>query len=251
MRTVGQRRVPQRPALRRRLLPVPGAGRPRPRGGGHRRGGRAAGRRVQARRPRHRVPVGVLRSLRLLPDRPDQPLPVAAHARQGRRRRGSAGRASRSTSSPTSRRYAEQMLVHENAIVKMRDDMPLDRAALIGCGVTTGVGAVLNTARVEAGLDRWRCSARRRRSVGDPGRAHRRRAHDHRRRRARAQARRRHASWARPTRVDASAGDPVKAIREMTGGGVEYSFEAIGLKQRRRAVPSSACGPAARRRSSA
>src|SRR2546422_1111415 len=47
--------------------------------------------------------------------------------------------------------YAEQMLVHENALVKVRDDMPLDRGALIGCGVTTGVGAVLNTARVEAG----------------------------------------------------------------------------------------------------
>ena len=43
------------------------------------------------------------------------------------------------------------MLVHENALVKVRDDMPLDRAALIGCGVTTGVGAVLNTARVEPG----------------------------------------------------------------------------------------------------
>src|SRR2546430_12783712 len=47
--------------------------------------------------------------------------------------------------------YAEKMLVHENGLVKVRDDMPLDRGALIGCGVTTGVGAVLNTARVEAG----------------------------------------------------------------------------------------------------
>src|SRR5881296_4060148 len=47
--------------------------------------------------------------------------------------------------------YAEQMLVHENGLVKVRDDMPLDRGALIGCGVTTGVGAVLNTARVEPG----------------------------------------------------------------------------------------------------
>src|SRR3989449_5048987 len=47
--------------------------------------------------------------------------------------------------------YAEEMLVHENGLVKVRDDMPLDRGALIGCGVTTGVGAVLNTARVEAG----------------------------------------------------------------------------------------------------
>ena len=43
------------------------------------------------------------------------------------------------------------MLVHENAVVKIRDDMPLDRAALIGCGVTTGAGAALRTANVEAG----------------------------------------------------------------------------------------------------
>src|SRR5205085_7150751 len=47
--------------------------------------------------------------------------------------------------------FAEQMLVHENAIVKIRQDMPLDRAALIGCGVITGVGAVFNTAKVAPG----------------------------------------------------------------------------------------------------
>ena len=47
--------------------------------------------------------------------------------------------------------FAEQMLVHEHAIVKIREDMPLDRAALIGCGVTTGVGAVFHTAAVEPG----------------------------------------------------------------------------------------------------
>jgi S-(hydroxymethyl)glutathione dehydrogenase/alcohol dehydrogenase len=44
--------------------------------------------------------------------------------------------------------YAEQMLVHENALVKIRKDMPLDKAALISCGVITGVGAVLNRAKV-------------------------------------------------------------------------------------------------------
>ena len=47
--------------------------------------------------------------------------------------------------------YAEKMLLHENAVVKIREDMPLDKAALIGCGVMTGVGAVLNTAKVPAG----------------------------------------------------------------------------------------------------
>ena len=47
--------------------------------------------------------------------------------------------------------FAEQLLVHENMLVKIRPDMPLDKAALIGCGVTTGIGAVLNTARVRPG----------------------------------------------------------------------------------------------------
>ncbi len=43
------------------------------------------------------------------------------------------------------------MRVHECALVKIGDDMPLDRAARIGCGVTTGVGEVHNTAGVEPG----------------------------------------------------------------------------------------------------
>ena len=47
--------------------------------------------------------------------------------------------------------FAEEMLVHENALVKIRKDMPLDRAALIGCGVTTGLGAAFNTAKVRPG----------------------------------------------------------------------------------------------------
>ena len=44
------------------------------------------------------------------------------------------------------------MLIHEHALVKIRDDMPLDKAALIGCGVTTGVEAVHNTVKVEVCL---------------------------------------------------------------------------------------------------
>src|SRR5258705_12353839 len=47
--------------------------------------------------------------------------------------------------------YAEKMLLHENALVKISNEVPLDRAALIGCGVTTGVGAALNTAKVTPG----------------------------------------------------------------------------------------------------
>ena len=47
--------------------------------------------------------------------------------------------------------FAELMLVHERAVVKIDDDLPLDRAALVGCAVTTGVGAALNTAEVAPG----------------------------------------------------------------------------------------------------
>ncbi len=47
--------------------------------------------------------------------------------------------------------FAEEMLVHEHAVVKVREEMPLDKASLIGCGVTTGVGAVFRTARIEPG----------------------------------------------------------------------------------------------------
>lgn len=47
--------------------------------------------------------------------------------------------------------FAERMLIHENALVKVTKEMPLDRAALLGCGVATGLGAVFNTAGVKPG----------------------------------------------------------------------------------------------------
>ncbi|KQR84120.1 Zn-dependent alcohol dehydrogenase [Sphingomonas sp. Leaf343] len=47
--------------------------------------------------------------------------------------------------------FAEQMLVHEHACVAIDRDMPLDRAALLGCAVTTGAGAVFNCADVTPG----------------------------------------------------------------------------------------------------
>jgi S-(hydroxymethyl)glutathione dehydrogenase/alcohol dehydrogenase len=47
--------------------------------------------------------------------------------------------------------FAEQVLVHESQVVPIPEDVPLASAALVGCGVVTGAGAVLNTARAEAG----------------------------------------------------------------------------------------------------
>ena len=46
---------------------------------------------------------------------------------------------------------AEEVVAPANACVKLPDDAPLDKAALIGCSVMTGVGAVLNTAAVKPG----------------------------------------------------------------------------------------------------
>jgi S-(hydroxymethyl)glutathione dehydrogenase/alcohol dehydrogenase len=126
--------------------------------------------------------------------------------------------------------YAEKMLVHEHALVKIPDDMPLDRAALIGCGVTTGVGAVLNTARIEPGstvavfgcggvglsaIQGARIGGARMIIAVDTVES------------KLATARELGATHV----VDASSRDPVEAIRELTGGGVDYSFEAIGLKK--------------------
>jgi S-(hydroxymethyl)glutathione dehydrogenase/alcohol dehydrogenase len=47
--------------------------------------------------------------------------------------------------------WAERLIVAQEACVKIDDDVPFEIASLIGCGVTTGVGAALNTAGVQPG----------------------------------------------------------------------------------------------------
>jgi S-(hydroxymethyl)glutathione dehydrogenase/alcohol dehydrogenase len=47
--------------------------------------------------------------------------------------------------------FAEYTVVPAIALAKIRSDAPLDKVCLLGCGITTGIGAVLNTARVEPG----------------------------------------------------------------------------------------------------
>lgn len=126
--------------------------------------------------------------------------------------------------------FAEQMLVPENALVKVREEMPLDCAALIGCGVTTGLGAALYRARVEAGstcavvgcggvglsiiqgcriagatrivavdTQGWKLDLARKVGATDG--------------------------------IDASSGEAVAQLKELTGGGVDYGFEAVGLNE--------------------
>ena len=47
--------------------------------------------------------------------------------------------------------FANFTVVPEIALAKIREDAPFDKVCYIGCGVTTGLGAVMNTAKVEAG----------------------------------------------------------------------------------------------------
>ena len=126
--------------------------------------------------------------------------------------------------------YAEQMLVHESALVKVRPDMPLDRAALIGCAVTTGFGAVANTARVSPGATvvvigcgGVGLSAVNGASIIGAGRII---AVDVQ------QAKLDQARTVGATDlVDASAVDPVDVVLELTGGGADFTFEALGLRE--------------------
>ena len=125
--------------------------------------------------------------------------------------------------------FAENMLVHEHALVKIRSDVPLDRAALIGCGVTTGVGAVIHTAAVAPGSSvavigcgGVGLSCINGAAIAGAGRII---AVD----RVAAKLALARKFGATDT-VDASAGDAVQQVQALTGGGVDHSFEAIGLK---------------------
>ncbi|MFP6709923.1 MAG: Zn-dependent alcohol dehydrogenase [Alphaproteobacteria bacterium] len=125
--------------------------------------------------------------------------------------------------------FAEQMLVHENAIVKIQKDMPLDPAALIGCGVITGFGAAVNTAGVRFG-DTVAVVG-----CGGVGMAAINGAHI-------AGAARVIAVDTNPVKlqlatklgatdlVNPNDGDPVEKIMEMTKGGVHHAIECLGLK---------------------
>lgn len=125
--------------------------------------------------------------------------------------------------------FAEQMLVHEHAVVKISKDMPLDRAALIGCGVTTGVGAVFRTARVEPGqtvavigCGGIGLNAVQGARIAGAGRIIAVDLNETKLEMAQ--------QFGATDVVNASQGDPVAMVKELTGGGVDHAFEAIGLK---------------------
>jgi S-(hydroxymethyl)glutathione dehydrogenase / alcohol dehydrogenase len=125
--------------------------------------------------------------------------------------------------------FADHMLVHEHALAKIRPDMPLDRAALIGCGVTTGVGAVIHTAKVAPGesvvvigCGGVGLSCINGAAIAGAGRIVAVDMVESKLDLAR--------KFGATDVVNAKQTDAVDAVRELTGGGAHHTFEAIGLK---------------------
>lgn len=125
--------------------------------------------------------------------------------------------------------FAEMMLVHEHAVVKIREEMPLDTAALIGCAVTTGLGAVFRTARVEPGQEvavigcgGIGLSAIQGARIAGANKIVAIDLHESKLETAK--------QVGATHTVNSGEVDPVVAIREITSGGVDHAFEAVGLK---------------------
>jgi S-(hydroxymethyl)glutathione dehydrogenase/alcohol dehydrogenase len=125
--------------------------------------------------------------------------------------------------------FGEQMLVHENSMVKIDPDIPLDRAALVGCGVMTGVGAVFNAAKVEPGatVAVIGCGGVGLSAVNGAALAGAERIIAIDTVASKLEIAR---ELGATDTLNASNADPIKAVRDMTGGGVHYSFEALGTK---------------------
>jgi S-(hydroxymethyl)glutathione dehydrogenase/alcohol dehydrogenase len=124
---------------------------------------------------------------------------------------------------------AEAMTVHEDYLVKVETDLPDDHLALIGCGVTTGLGAALWTARVAPGstvavfgaggvgiatIQGARIAGAAEIIAVDPAPTKKQMAF----------------AFGATHFVDPTERDPVAQIRELTGGrGVDYAIEVAGL----------------------
>jgi S-(hydroxymethyl)glutathione dehydrogenase/alcohol dehydrogenase len=125
--------------------------------------------------------------------------------------------------------FANFTVLPEIAVAKIRDDAPFEKVCYIGCGVTTGIGAVINTAKVEPGANvvvfglggiglnvvQGARMAGANMIVGvdlNPAR----------------EALARKFGLTHFVNPKAVAGDLVAHLVELTGGGADYSFECIG-----------------------
>jgi len=124
---------------------------------------------------------------------------------------------------------AEVATLHADNVVKIARDVPLDRAALIGCGVMTGVGAAVNTAKVQAGSTAlvFGCggvglSAIQGCRIAGAAMIVAVDTQDHKLTLAR--------QFGATHTLNSSGNDNlVKTLRKLTDGGVDYAFDCVGL----------------------
>lgn len=123
--------------------------------------------------------------------------------------------------------YAEMMLVHEHACVAINPEMPLDRASVIGCAVTTGAGTIFNACKVTPGetvavigcggvglatINAAKIAGAGRIIAADPIPEKRELA----------------MKLGATDVIDAMAEDAAKQIQDLTKGGVDHAIEAVG-----------------------
>jgi S-(hydroxymethyl)glutathione dehydrogenase/alcohol dehydrogenase len=124
--------------------------------------------------------------------------------------------------------FADELVTNETMVVRVETDLPAEQLALIGCGVTTGVGAALNTARVQPGssvavigcggvgqsvIQGARIAGAARIFAIDPVRLKRKTAE----------------ALGATDLIDPGEGDVVDQVKARTGGrGPDYAFEVIG-----------------------
>jgi len=124
--------------------------------------------------------------------------------------------------------FAEHQLVSSAACVHVPDNVPMEVAALVGCSVMTGVGAVTNTVKLQVGqtVAVVGCGGVGLNIIQGAALAGASRiiAVDMLENKLAAAK-----QFGATDVVDASKGDSVQAVQALTGGGVDYAFEAIGL----------------------
>ena len=124
--------------------------------------------------------------------------------------------------------FSDAVAVHEASCIPVATDLPADQLALIGCGITTGLGAALNTAAVHPGatvavigcggvgtsiIQGARIAGAGRIIAVDPVEMKRSSA----------------THFGATDSVDPNVGDPVEQVKAMTDGrGVDFAFEAVG-----------------------
>jgi S-(hydroxymethyl)glutathione dehydrogenase/alcohol dehydrogenase len=127
--------------------------------------------------------------------------------------------------------FADLMTTDEASLVKVNTDLPSEQLALIGCGVTTGVGAALFTAKIKPGstvavigcggvgqsvIQGARIAGASRIFAIDPVEMKRKTAEQQ----------------GATDLIDPAQGDPIQQVQAATGGrGTDYAFEVIGLPE--------------------